>query len=678
MPSEEPAPPVDLGMSTERVTLTYRPALDGVRAIAVTAVVAYHLGIERLPGGFLGVDVFFVLSGYLITTLLLLERDATGRIDLLRFWMRRAKRLLPALLLLLVVVTIWIHQTAPDFELAQRRLDLQWALFYGSNWHLIASAQDYFAQGAGVSIVRHTWSLAIEEQFYLVWPLMVGATIWIARGRVRVLTVICALGVVGSAVAMALLHAGTDPSRAYYGTDARVHQLLIGALLAIAMVRLPVMQAPRRSGSWVAAASLAVLGVAFIGLADGSTLYYRGGSVAVALAAAALIWALDAARGGVVARALGIAPMRAIGRISYGIYLWHWPVIVAITAPAAVFEWMPGTIGLNGTRVAITLGIATLSFVLLERPILQGKAPPVVLGWPRVARATAGGLATVSVFAVAALTIAVLTTGSSLEAEASTRGGATDLDRLGCTFEVCERHRAGAEAPVVAVVGDSIARSLDLGFVEHARRSGWTYLTASAGGCRVTHLLTVADGNSSEYQRCYETTPGLFRSLNTRWHADVVVIIESVEMADFSDHDGEVVEGGSPEWRRAETQELLSVVRGFASAGIEVVLVEAAPVVVPEGCLRRDHADEPGCVVSASSDVRADAFNDILATVAARTPGSVSVVSMTEHLCPEGSCSPIVGGVFPRYDGHHFSKAGARWLVPLLIDDMRSAGVAMP
>jgi peptidoglycan/LPS O-acetylase OafA/YrhL len=665
-------------MSSERVTLTYRPALDGIRAIAVAAVVAYHLGIERVPGGFLGVDVFFVLSGYLITALLLLERDSTGGIDLLRFWMRRAKRLLPALLLLLVSVTIWIHQTAPDFELAQRRLDLQWALFYGSNWHLIASAQDYFAQGAGVSIVRHTWSLAIEEQFYLAWPVVVGGAIWVARGRAKVLAAICVVGIAGSAVAMALLSTGDDPSRAYYGTDARVHQLLIGALLAIAMGRLPVMRAPRRSGSWVAAVSLAVLVAAFRSLGDGSAAYYRGVSVAVAIAAAALIWALDAAPEGAVARALALAPMRGVGRISYGIYLWHWPVIVAIAAPAAALEWLPGTIGLNVTRVVITLAIATLSFVLVERPVLQGKAPTIVRSWPRVARATAGGLATASVIAIVGVTIAVLTTGSSLEAEASTRGGATELDRLGCTFEICERYRADPGAPVVAVVGDSIARSLDLGLVEHAERSGWTYLTASAGGCRVTQLLTVADGNSSEYRRCYETTPGMFRSLRERWRTDVVVIVESVEMADFSDRNGTVVEGGSPAWVQAETRELLSVVRGFASAGIHVVLVEAAPVVTPEGCLRRDGADDPACVVPAGGDERAGAFNDILAEVDARSRGEVSIVSMTQHLCPAGLCSPVIDGVFARYDGHHFSKAGARWLVPLLIEDMRRAGVPIP
>jgi peptidoglycan/LPS O-acetylase OafA/YrhL len=655
--------------------LAYRPALDGIRAIAVGAVVAYHLGIEKMPGGFLGVDVFFVLSGYLITTLLVLERDATGAVALGRFWMRRARRLLPALLLLLVVVTIWIHQTAPDFELAQRRLDLQWALFYGSNWHLIASAQDYFAQGAGVSIVRHTWSLAIEEQFYLLWPLVVGSAMWIARGRVKNLVAICVVGVVGSAVAMALLHDGADQSRSYYGTDTRMHQLLIGALLAIIMLRVPAMRAPRRIGTAIAVGALALLAAAFVGLDDGSSRYYRGGSVTVAVAAAALIWGLEVAREGGAARALGVAPMRGIGRISYGVYLWHWPVIAAIGAPAAVFEWLPGTIGLNVTRVTITLAIAATSFVLVERPVLQGRAPALVRAWPRLVRATAGGIATLAVFAVVAATIAVLTTGSSLQAEAATTGGATQLDRLDCTFVICVRHEAqGPDAPVVAVVGDSIARSLDLGFVEQARRGGWTYLTASAGGCRVSHLLTSSEGNEAEYRRCFETTPGLFQRLKDRWAPDVVVIVENMELADIQDGHGAIVHAGSTEWAIAERRELGRVVGGFTSEGAYVVLVETAPNVTPKTCLRDDHFDQPECVVAASADELAAAFNRIEADVAARFPGQASVVSMTPYLCPGGLCAPTAEGVFARYDGHHFSRAGSRWIVPRLIADMRLAG----
>src|SRR5262245_36801237 len=223
--------------SASPAAFAYRPALDGLRAAAVLAVIGYHLGYRQLQGGFVGVDLFFVLSGYLITSLLIAAYRTTGRINLPQFWGRRAKRLLPALLLLLLGVALWVEAQAPRFELALRRQDLLWTLFYGSNWHLIDSAQDYFVQYASASPVRHTWSLAIEEQFYLVWPLIVLAAITTGRGRLNLLAVLSSTGIVVSALAMTWLFDPGDPSRAYYGTDSRIHQPLIGALLAIAVSR---------------------------------------------------------------------------------------------------------------------------------------------------------------------------------------------------------------------------------------------------------------------------------------------------------------------------------------------------------------------------------------------------------------------------------------------------------
>src|SRR4051812_28799245 len=201
----------------------YRPALDGIRAVAILAVFGYHLEYRWLRGGFLGVDVFFVLSGYLITGLLLAEYQRTGRISLIGFWLRRAKRLLPALFFMIVAVAVWLHFKAAPFELPLRRRDLFWTLFYGANWHFVASGQDYFAQFASASPLRHTWSLAVEEQFYLLWPLIVLAALTGAIRRWKIGT-ICGAGIVTSAAAMILLYDPGDPSRAYYGTDTRIHQ----------------------------------------------------------------------------------------------------------------------------------------------------------------------------------------------------------------------------------------------------------------------------------------------------------------------------------------------------------------------------------------------------------------------------------------------------------------------
>ena len=183
----------------------YRPALDGIRAVAVMAVIAYHLGYRWAPGGFIGVDVFFVLSGYLITSLLLAEHARTGGIALAAFWFRRARRLLPALFAMLIVVAIWVGLSASPFEMPMRREDLFWTLFYGSNWHFVQSGQDYFAQYGSASPLRHTWSLAIEEQFYLLWPLMVVGALWIGRRRPVILAWACVVGIASSVAAMAIL-----------------------------------------------------------------------------------------------------------------------------------------------------------------------------------------------------------------------------------------------------------------------------------------------------------------------------------------------------------------------------------------------------------------------------------------------------------------------------------------
>jgi hypothetical protein len=230
---------------------------------------------------------------------------------------------------------------------------------------------------------------------------------------------------------------------------------------------------------------------------------------------------------------------------------------------------------------------------------------------------------------------------------------------------------------VVAVVGDSIGRSLDIGLVEQARKEGWTYLTASAGGCRVTHLLTSNEGNATDYERCFETTERLHLQLIARWHPDVVIVVANMEMTDFFDADGQLVEAGTSAWRRGEAREMQVVVDRFIRADSKVVLVEATPSVLPRHCLRRSLADQSDCLVPASGDRLASAFNDLLAAIAAPSPEAVFVVSLTPHLCPAGMCAPIVDEVFARYDGDHYSMAGSRWIVPLLIADMRRIG-ALP
>jgi peptidoglycan/LPS O-acetylase OafA/YrhL len=313
------------------------PGLDGVRALAVLTVIGFHEGASGLRGGFLGVDIFFVLSGFLITDLLIAGYDRAGRLNLADFWTRRARRLLPALAVMLVVVTAAAAVIEPAQE-GSLRLALLAAATYTSNWYQILHHVSYFAaisQAGAPPPFDHLWSLAIEEQFYLVWPLIVLCVI--VRLDARRARVICALtGAAVSALIMVIQYTpGGDPSAVYYGTDTHASALLIGAALALAwplrrLAAIPAAHARRLDMAGIA--GLVVLAWAVGHFSGGDQVVYPVGLLVAALAAAGLIAA--AAGHGVIAALTSLQPLRWVGVRSYGIYLWHWPVIALGTALA--------------------------------------------------------------------------------------------------------------------------------------------------------------------------------------------------------------------------------------------------------------------------------------------------------------------------------------------------------
>src|SRR5579862_7598334 len=346
----------------------YWPTLDGVRAVAIIAVIAYHLG--DLGGGWLGVDVFFVLSGYLITTLLLAERRRRGRINLPGFWARRARRLLPAVLLLLGAVAVYAWLGGPGVVAAQLRVPALATLFYGANWQQIVSGHGYFAQFLAPNPLLHTWSLAIEEQYYLCWPLVFIALTALARGSRRRLAVLIAVLAVASAIWMGIAAHLFGANRAYLGTDTRAWELLLGGLAAVLWEPgVAPDRVARRRWSVVAAVALvaAATGAAF---ASGPPAWiWDGGAVAIASCVVLAIVGSVRAPDGLVGRALSLAPMRWLGRISYSLYLWHWPVIVVFTTSAT---GLSGPALLGGRLVAMT-GAACVSYYAVERPLRQAR-----------------------------------------------------------------------------------------------------------------------------------------------------------------------------------------------------------------------------------------------------------------------------------------------------------------
>jgi len=336
----------------------------------VAAVLAFHLG--RLGGGFIGVDVFFVVSGFLITRLLLAERERNGAISLGAFWGRRFRRLLPALMLVLVAVAVASRLWLPAWRLPEIRNDALAALTYVANWRFIASGQSYFAQGLAPSPLRHTWSLAIEEQFYLVWPLVVVGAMALARKRFRLaVLVIATVGGLASAAWMAVgAGNGVDLTRLYYGTGSRAFALLAGAWVA-AWWDPVVADAPRpandptRARPLTRAASVALLPLAVLAVvgSEDSTWFYRGGFQAVAVASAIAVAGLATSEGRTAAL-LGTPVLRWVGRRSYGIYLWSWPIQVF-----AIEQFGLDGLALDATVVALSVAAATLSFRFVEEPI---------------------------------------------------------------------------------------------------------------------------------------------------------------------------------------------------------------------------------------------------------------------------------------------------------------------
>jgi SGNH domain (fused to AT3 domains) len=473
------------------------------------------------------------------------------------------------------------------------------------------------------------------------------------------------VGTAMSTIAMVWWFDPGDPSRAYYGTDTRIHQPLIGALLALLFP-------PRRSRADDARSRIAALGgaaillSAFCLLSDKNPAYYRGLSVAIPLAAAAFIWGVEASPSAWLARVLSWEPVRWIGQISYGLYLWHWPVIIAIVSVPRPLRMLPGSLGMNLTRVLVTFAIATASFYLVEQPIRHGRARFVRLT-PR--------------FATLAVVSLVLATGTVLWTTTTAGVPAAELEipleNSGCppvSDVPCLRSEGSRRAPVIALVGDSIARSLDPAFMTLARDHNWTYVLAAANGCRLSHLMTSYEGQVRPADRnCYDVVPRLLDRLITEWNPAAVVALDRWEIIDVIGPDGDVVESATPRHIALTEQALSDTARTITSRGAQLIFIELPPPTRADcaNAARRLSAD---CRVPVANDRQQPPYNAMLERIATQVP-RVSTISITDAVCPQEICLPEVDGMLLRYDGLHFTTAASRWLAPVLYRRLIGRGV---
>ena len=690
----------------------YMPLLDGLRAIAVTLVVAYHLDAPWMPGGFLGVDLFFVISGFLITTLLLRERDAAGSIGVGAFWSRRFRRLVPALAVMTAATVAMTRLWGIPEQWQSVRGDAFSALAYVANWRFIVADQSYFETLLGPSPLQHTWSLAVEEQWYVLWPLVVVALLFVVARRprsaiVRWLPLLAiGAGTVGSAVLMAALYLPADPTRVYFGTDTRAQQLLVGAGLAWLMhLRPGLWTAPRRP--LVGVAVLAALAT-FVAVAatteDRAEWLYRGGFLAVSLVGVLVVWGVAVSERASALGWLAWAPLLWIGTRSYGIYLWHWPIIVFVGEPMGLdLPRLP----LAAVQVALTLAAAELSFRLVEQPVRRSTwRPSLVIGsWsaatvvllvvvavvlnPPDARSVSATMLTPSAPVASPATLPVA---PSDEPPASSTAEPTDAPETCCDQPPRGGHMrvdgdaatpppapatsdagggtgdegtrgvdTAAERPTVLFLGDSTAVKL-IDSLADRDGFGWNVEAYATIGCGLARGSAI--DAEARYAIPREGICDLWREDWAFWRdqlqPDLVVMM--VGAWEVMDHDvgDRVVRFPDADW--------YSVVREGVGDGLDIAGGGDAPVAALSLPCMRQTADSTFPATARNDSARVDAFNQILAELVAERPNA-AVIDLASVLCPNGVYLEEAGGSALRYDGVHVTPEGADHVMQWLADE---------
>jgi len=623
-----------------------------MRGLAVAAVLCFHSELSWARGGFLGVSAFFTLSGFLITSLLLAEHATSGTIRLGSFWVRRARRLLPASYAALGGIVLFGAVVADGDQVRHLRGDVLSALGYVANWRFLLDGRSYSDLFRSPSPVQHFWSLAIEEQYYLLFPLVVAGVMAIGRGR-RWLLGVALSALALSAVAISLLVGTQD--RVYYGTDTRAPELLAGALLAVVAAgrAAPTRRSTIRLLDAAGLGALAAMLVLWSRTAQGDAWLYKGGFALHALLTTVVITAGVYAR--TLPRLLEWAPLRALGSISYGVYLYHWPVFLWLDGERTGLAAAP----LLAARAAVTLAAAALSYRFLEQPIRSRR---MLTGRPRMIAAPA--LAAVLVVAAVAVTADPPPQTIVFEAvgDAPPQGPApgppaatriaSHADPLSGGHDSRLHRRVDENRPLrVMIVGDSVAQTLGRGLER------WSADTGRAQVWNVAHRWCgIGRYAARALGRGVESPGAACDDWADRWaeqirefDPDTVIVLSTIwelvarRLSGWPDFRTP----GDPVYDTWITSEYTTAADVLGDRGAKVVWLELP-------CTRDAPAEERETV---------EHYNDyILPELARRRPGKVELVGFFSRVCPDGRFTSTLGsrdGARP--DGVHFSETGADW-----------------
>lgn len=620
------------------------PALDGIRGLAVAIVVVYHFAPSVLPAGFIGVDVFFVLSGFLITSLALREHQSTENVSASSFYMRRARRLLPAAIVTVVGAVMLAAVLQPESTRGATRGQGIASLLYVANWWMIDQRNSYQAAFGTESPLSHFWSLAVEEQFYVVFPLIVLAGIFIARRRhgrtltfCRWLLGVSVLGALASATLMAVMYdEGADPSRIYLGTDTRVHAIFVG--VAGACVWWMWSKELAKRSSLAVLTVVAVLSTAFLGLVCvvsdfRSPWLYRYGFLAISIAALALILAA-VAKSKVITKVFQLRWICILGLVSYSVYLWHWPVRVFVTKSTTPFDGL----SLFLVRIALTAVAAVLSYFLIERPFRGVK--------------NGRHVAIFSIAAIAVALCAVWVISRPIPAPAtefSTVAAPTDAP-------------VNAEAIRLLLFGDSVAWNMGGGRLDFPHPIGYDSPFDSARvllwnkadyGCPLVRYpqrsFSVVKQNTGWCVERETEWPPLFAQFNP----DVVAWSSTLfDTYDYRVND-QWVRFGSPEWVAIYNENLESARQlVIASGATFMLLAQADPLADPS-----QSGDGQESLLPANI-WRFGFVRDLQKKFAEAHPEDTVFVDLQPIICPDDSCKGVAidpNGVRP--DGVHFTTS---------------------